>query len=80
MAYIVALVLSVSHLIEPLKDLMHEGRSSTFVKKLILQRSFEKLMVTEMVDKFFAFVKRGGSKQHLQQLAGRLHFGADESN
>jgi len=35
MAYIVALILSVSHLIEPLKGLMHERRSSTFVKKLI---------------------------------------------
>jgi len=35
MAYIVALILSVSHLIETLKGLMHKGCSSTSVKKLI---------------------------------------------
>jgi hypothetical protein len=33
-----------------------------------------------MVDKFFAFVKLDGSKQYLQQLAAKPHFGADESN
>jgi len=35
MAYIVALILAVRHLIETLKGLMHKGCSSTFVKNLI---------------------------------------------